>query len=39
MYAFAELEFFHDDFKVINHFTSWEALVNKEIWVVKFILR
>ncbi|KAJ5688732.1 hypothetical protein N7462_003124 [Penicillium macrosclerotiorum] len=36
-YAFAEFEFFHNDFEVINHYTSWEALTKKNLWIVKFI--
>lgn len=36
-YAFAELEFFQDDFEVINRYTSWEARGRGNFWVVKFI--
>ncbi|OQE46984.1 hypothetical protein PENCOP_c001G08959 [Penicillium coprophilum] len=36
-YAFAELEFFQDDFEVINRFTSWEAVEKRSFVVVKFI--
>ncbi|KAJ5163887.1 uncharacterized protein N7500_005717 [Penicillium coprophilum] len=36
-YAFAELEFFQDDFEVINRFTSWEAVEKRNFVVVKFI--
>ncbi|KAJ5885458.1 hypothetical protein N7495_009968 [Penicillium taxi] len=36
-YSFAELEFFQEDFEVINRFTSWDALTKRNRWVVKFI--
>jgi arylamine N-acetyltransferase len=36
-YAFAELEFFQDDFEVINRFTSWDAVQKGSYVVVKFI--
>lgn len=36
-YAFAELEFFQEDFEVINRFTSWHAVQNRSFVVVKFI--
>ncbi|KAL2837299.1 hypothetical protein BJY01DRAFT_46681 [Aspergillus pseudoustus] len=36
-YAFAELEFFQDDFEVMNRYTSWEARDRGNFWVVKFI--
>ncbi|KAJ6023901.1 hypothetical protein N7540_004698 [Penicillium herquei] len=37
MYSFTELEFFQDDFEVINHFTSWEALTTGTTIIVKFL--
>ncbi|CRL17435.1 N-acetyltransferase [Penicillium camemberti] len=36
-YSFAELEFFQDDFEVMNRFTSWEAVEKRSFAVVKFI--
>ncbi|KAJ5278295.1 hypothetical protein N7524_004448 [Penicillium chrysogenum] len=36
-YCFSELEFFQDDFEVMNRFTSWEAFQKGNVWVVKFI--
>ncbi|KAJ5384191.1 hypothetical protein N7517_002102 [Penicillium concentricum] len=36
-YSFAELEFFQEDFEVINRFTSWEAVEKRSFVVVKFI--
>lgn len=36
-YSFAELEFFQDDFEVINRFTSWDAVQKRSFVVVKFI--
>ncbi|KAJ5344334.1 hypothetical protein MYU51_003117 [Penicillium brevicompactum] len=36
-YAFAELEFFQEDFEVINRFTSWDAVQKKSFILVKFI--
>lgn len=36
-YSFAELEFFQDDFEVINRFTSWDARQKGNFWVVAFI--
>lgn len=36
-YAFAELEFFQDDFEVMNRFTSWHAVQKRSYVVVKFI--
>ncbi|KAK1143314.1 hypothetical protein N8T08_006841 [Aspergillus melleus] len=36
-YAFAELEFFQEDYEVMNRFTSWEARDRGNFWVVKFI--
>ncbi|KAJ5152629.1 uncharacterized protein N7482_009107 [Penicillium canariense] len=36
-YSFGELEFFQDDFEVINRFTSWDTLHKGNTWVVKFI--
>ncbi|KAJ5627578.1 hypothetical protein N7528_005005 [Penicillium herquei] len=37
LYSFAELEFFQDDFEVINHFTSWETFTTGTMIIVKFI--
>ncbi|KAJ5616494.1 Arylamine N-acetyltransferase [Penicillium hordei] len=37
LYSFAELELFHDDFEVMNQFTSWEAVGKRSFVVVKFI--
>ncbi|CAG8891795.1 unnamed protein product [Penicillium egyptiacum] len=36
-YSFAELEFFQDDFEVMNRFTSWDAVQKRSLIVVKFI--
>lgn len=36
-YAFAELEFFQEDFEVMNRFTSWDAVQKKSFVVVKFL--
>ncbi|KUL88320.1 hypothetical protein ZTR_04920 [Talaromyces verruculosus] len=36
-YAFPELEFFQDDYEVMNRYTSWEARDKGNFWVVKFI--
>jgi hypothetical protein len=36
-YCFGELEFFQDDFEVLNTFTSWEAYEKGNMWVVKFL--
>jgi hypothetical protein len=36
-YAFAELEFFQEDFEVINRFTSWDAVQKRNFVVVKFV--
>lgn len=36
-YSFTNIEFFQDDFEVINRFTSWDALQKGNRWVVKFI--
>lgn len=35
-YSFGEFEFFHDDFEVINRFTSWHTLTNRNVWIIKF---
>ncbi|KAJ5724891.1 hypothetical protein N7493_006619 [Penicillium malachiteum] len=37
LYSFAELEFFQDDFEVINHFASWETFIAGTMIIVKFI--
>ncbi|KAJ5722926.1 hypothetical protein N7488_000961 [Penicillium malachiteum] len=37
LYSFAELEFFQDDFEVINHFTSWETLTTGTMIIVRFL--
>jgi hypothetical protein len=36
-YSFAELEFYQDDFEVINRYTSWEARDRGNYWIVKFL--
>jgi hypothetical protein len=36
-YSFTEVEFFQDDFEVMNRFTSWDALQKGNRWVVKFL--
>ncbi|CAG7965402.1 unnamed protein product [Penicillium olsonii] len=36
-YSFAELEFFQEDFEVMNRFTSWDAVQKRSFIVVKFI--
>jgi arylamine N-acetyltransferase len=36
-YAFAELEWFQDDFEVVNRFTSWDAVQKGSYVVVKFV--
>ncbi|KAJ5151614.1 hypothetical protein N7492_009909 [Penicillium capsulatum] len=36
-YCFTDIEFFQDDFEVMNRFTSWDALQKGNRWVVKFI--
>lgn len=36
-YAFPELEFFQNDYEVMNRYTSWEARDRGNFWVVKFI--
>ncbi|OOQ83546.1 putative N-hydroxyarylamine O-acetyltransferase [Penicillium brasilianum] len=36
-YSFAELEFYQDDFEVINRYTSWEARDRGNFWIVKFL--
>jgi hypothetical protein len=36
-YSFAELEFFQDDFEVINRFTSWDAVQKRRFVVVRFL--
>ncbi|KGO68015.1 Arylamine N-acetyltransferase [Penicillium italicum] len=37
LYSFAEIEFFQDDFEVINHYTSWETFSTGTMIIVKFI--
>lgn len=36
-YCFTEMEWFHQDFEVINRFTSWEMLDRGQVLAVKFI--
>ena len=36
-YSFVEVEFFQEDFEVINRFTSWDARQKGNFWVVGFI--
>lgn len=36
-YSFTDIEFFQEDFEVMNRFTSWDALQKGNQWVVKFI--
>ncbi|KAJ6091570.1 hypothetical protein N7467_003539 [Penicillium canescens] len=36
-YSFAELEFFQDDFEVMNRFTSWDAVQKRSFVVVRFL--
>lgn len=36
-YSFAEVEFFQEDFEVINRFTSWDARQKGNYWVVGFV--
>lgn len=36
-YSFGEFEFFQEDFEVMNHYTSWEAVERGNYWVVKFL--
>ncbi|KAJ5101297.1 hypothetical protein NUU61_003519 [Penicillium alfredii] len=36
-YSFAELEFFQEDFEVMNRVRSWDARHKNDVWVVKFL--
>jgi hypothetical protein len=36
-YSFAELEWFRDDFEVVNRFTSWDAVQKGSFVVVRFV--
>ncbi|GFF60494.1 predicted protein [Aspergillus udagawae] len=36
-YCFLEVEWFHQDFEVINRFTSWETLGRGQVLAVRFI--
>ncbi|KAJ5087209.1 hypothetical protein N7456_010825 [Penicillium angulare] len=36
-YSFGEFEFFQDDFEVMNHYTSWEAVERGNYWIVRFL--
>lgn len=36
-YCFTEIEWFHQDFEVVNRFTSWEVLERGQVLAVRFI--